>query len=90
MGALGEASAAGLKSLVGCQKSMKFKLPAIKTLWPARKATTYKARWKGAYSIGLTIPGTLGCPKKKKKNRIFAIALQPLQFPAFSHKYLPM
>jgi hypothetical protein len=40
MGALGEASAAGLKSLVDHQKSMKFKSTAIKTLWLARKATT--------------------------------------------------
>jgi hypothetical protein len=28
--------------------------------------TSSKDRWLGDYSIGLTIPGKLGCPNKKK------------------------
>jgi len=45
----------------------------IKTLSPARTATSSRDRWIGPYSISLTIQGKLGCPNnnnsKKKKPR---------------------
>ncbi len=53
-----------------------FSLPAInkilmstsvKTLWPACTATSFDDRQIGAYSIGLTTPGKLSFPCKKKK-----------------------
>ncbi len=45
---------------------MKYKSTAMKTLWPARIATSSKDRWIGAYSIGLTVLGKLSCPIEKK------------------------
>ncbi len=62
-----EASAAGLKSLVDHQQSVKYKSTTIQTLRPAHTATSSKDRWKGAYSIGLTILGRFTCSMKKKK-----------------------
>jgi hypothetical protein len=50
---------------------VKHKSTTIKTSWPALAAIYSKERWIGAYSIGLIIPGKLGCPNnnnKKKKN----------------------
>ncbi len=64
---LGEDWANGIKSLADHQQSVKYKSATIKTLWPARKATSSKDRWIGAYSIGLTILGKQGCQIKKKK-----------------------
>ncbi len=64
---LGEAWAAGLKPLVDHQQPVKYKSTTVQTLWPARIATSSKERWIGAYFIGLTILGKLGCTIKKKK-----------------------
>jgi hypothetical protein len=66
---LGKALAAGLKSLVDHQQSVKNKSSTIKTSWPVCRATSSKDRWIGAYSIGLTILGKLDCPIKKKDKK---------------------
>ncbi len=42
----------------------------IKIFWPSSTLTSSKDRWIGAYSIGLTIPGKLGCLFKKKKDSV--------------------
>jgi hypothetical protein len=47
---------------------VKYKSATIKTLWPAHRATSSKARWLGPFSIGLAIPGKLGSPNNSKKN----------------------
>jgi hypothetical protein len=39
----------------------------IRTLWTACTVTLTKDRWVGAYSFGLTIPGKISRPIKKKK-----------------------
>jgi hypothetical protein len=44
-GILGEARAAGLKSLAYHQQSVKYKSITIKTLWPAHTVTSSKDRW---------------------------------------------
>jgi hypothetical protein len=58
-----------------CQSKIPCRLPtvrgivlstSIKTLQLAHSATSSKERQIRAYSVGLLIPGKLGCPKKKK------------------------
>ncbi len=64
---MGEARAAGLKSLVYHQQSVKYKSTTMKT---SCTATFSKDRCiGGAYSIDLNIPGKLICPIKKKKKK---------------------
>jgi hypothetical protein len=60
------------------RQSVKYKSTTIKTLWPACTATYSKASWIGAYSVGLTNLGKLGCPLKKKKMGVIAISLQTI------------
>jgi hypothetical protein len=48
---------------------VKCKNTTTKTFRPALTETSSNGRWIGAYSIGLAIPGKLGCPIKKKKLR---------------------
>ncbi len=61
-----ETWAAGLQYRVDHQQSVKYKSTTIKTSWPARAATSSKDRQLGAYSVGFTISGKLGCPNMKK------------------------
>ncbi len=65
------------KTIVDHQQWVKYMSTTIKTLWPAHTATSWKDRWIGAYSIGLTILGKLGCPNNnnyKKKNPVLPIS----------------
>jgi hypothetical protein len=59
---------------------MKYRSGTILTQWPARTATSSKDRQTGAYSIGLTNPGKLNCPTKKKKSVALIKNLQILIF----------
>jgi hypothetical protein len=53
---------------VDCQHSEKYtQLPS--GLCGQHAATSSKDKWIGAYSIGLTIPGKLGCPNKEEIRR---------------------
>ncbi len=68
---MGEARAAGLKSLADHQQSVKYMSTTVKTLWPARTATFTKDRWIQAYSICWTIMGELGSPNDNKNKCLF-------------------
>jgi hypothetical protein len=48
---------------------VKYKPTTTKNSWLAPTAASSKDRWIGAYSIGLTIPGKVGCPNNNKKNK---------------------
>jgi hypothetical protein len=59
---------------------MKYRSRTFLTQWPARTATSSKDTQTGAFSIGLTNPGKLGCPTKKKKSVALMKNLQILMF----------
>jgi hypothetical protein len=67
---LGKAWAAGVKSLLDYQQSVKYKSTTIKTSWSECTATSSKDRQIGTYSMGPTILGNIGCLNKKKTMRL--------------------
>ncbi len=67
---MGEARAAGLKSPVDHQQSVKYKSTTIKTSSAPRRVTSSKDRWIGAYSFCLNIPEKLGCPINNFKKEL--------------------
>ncbi len=64
---MGKAWAAGLKSFLDHQQSVKYRSATIKTMWPVCAVTSSEDRWIGPYSIGLIILGRLSCLNKKMK-----------------------
>jgi hypothetical protein len=44
----------------------------INVSWPASTVTSSKDKYIGAYSIGIIIPGKLGCPNVKRKKSAFS------------------
>jgi hypothetical protein len=69
---MGEARAAGLKSPVDHQQSVKYKSTTNKPSSSPHRVTSFKDRWIGAYSLCLNIPEKLGCPINNfKKTELF-------------------